>query len=142
MQEKTIFTKIIDREIPAEIVYEDENFIAFLDIRPIKKGHLLLIPKIQIDKIYDLPEGIYNKLFLKAKYISIIMQESFENLKPELNIKRIGFVVEGFGVPHAHLHLIPISKMHELDPKNSYELSVEEAKEMSMFYKQIFANLI
>jgi histidine triad (HIT) family protein len=142
MQEKSIFTKIIQKEIPANIVFEDESFICFLDINPLKKGHLLLIPKIQIDKIYDLPDEIYTQLFAKAKEMSKIMEKGFSDLKPELNVKRIGFVVQGFGVPHAHLHLIPISGMHELDPKNNYHAEKEELQEMQEFYQNIFKNML
>lgn len=101
-QEKSIFTKIINREIPAEIVWENDKFIAFLDINPIVEGHTLLVPKKQVDKFYDLDDETYLELFKLTK----IFAKKYETI---FNCKRVGIIIEGFGVPHVHIHLLPIN---------------------------------
>ncbi len=100
MSEKTIFKKIIDKEIPADIVYEDELFIAILDINPVTKGHSLLIPKEQYVWIQDLPDELLGKTFIKAKSLIQI-------LKQATSCDYVQVVVEGIAVPHFHIHLIP-----------------------------------
>lgn len=134
----TIFTKIINREIPSNIVWEDEEFISFLDTTPVKKGHLLVVPKIEVDKIYDLSDETYTKLFKQAKVMAKKMEGA---LKEKLQVERIGYVVEGFGVPHVHVHLVPLHRGNELSPQNSYVASPEELAEMREFYTEIFGDL-
>ncbi len=131
----TIFKKIIDKEVPAEIIYEDADFIAFMDIFPIKKGHFLLVPKIEVDKFYDLPEDIYTKLFLKVKEL---IQKCEAPLIEKLDIKRVGIAVEGFGVPHAHVHFIPLHTGQEMNPEKTYKADEAELREMADFYRKIF----
>jgi histidine triad (HIT) family protein len=134
----SIFTKIIQSEIPAHIVWEDEDLFLMLDIKPMRKGHLLLITKAEVDKIYDLDEGLYNKLFSKAKEVSLIIEKEITKKFPELNITRVAYAVEGYGVPHAHLHLVPLSKQHEFLSGNNYVATKEELDEMKEFYSKIF----
>ena len=102
--EDSIFTKIIKGEIPCHKIYEDEKVLAFLDIYPDEKGHTLVIPKKQIDKIYDLDDGDYTHLWLVAKKLAV-HYEKILGLRMTLK-------VIGIDVPHAHIHLVPF------DPKN------------------------
>ncbi len=120
----TIFEKIIAREIPAYIVWEDEKHIAFLDIKPINPGHLLIVPKKVVGDILDMNNQEYTDLFLQAKDLAI-------SLRKATNAKRIGYVVEGFGVEHVHIHLIPINAIYELDHRRAYNTSKEELEEMA-----------
>lgn len=110
--EECIFCKIIDGKIPAVKVWEDEKHLAFLDVNPIKRGHLLLIPKKHSEYIFDLSDEEYNQLMLKAKEIAGM-------LKLKLNPKRVGMAIEGFGVPHIHVHLVPINRANELNPEKA-----------------------
>jgi histidine triad (HIT) family protein len=133
----SIFTKIINREVPAEIVWEDDDLIAFMDQFPFKKGHLLLISKIEVDKLYELPEDIYSKLFVRAKEICLKLEKAYTENHLDMEIKRIGLVVEGFGVPHAHLHFLPISKAREISQVHSHVPAENEIKEMGDFYRSV-----
>lgn len=96
----TIFGKIIRREIPAEIVFEDEESLAFMDIQPVSKGHLLLVPKEEYVWMQDVPDGLLSKMFIKAKKLMIAM-------KSALACDYIQISVVGKDVPHFHIHLIP-----------------------------------
>jgi len=107
MSKPSIFTQIINGEIPCHKVYEDEDFIVFLDIHPLHEGHTLLVPKQQIDHIWDLPDDIYENLMKLSRQFANFLQI-------EIKSKRVGMVVEGFGVPHAHVHLIPIDSPDDL----------------------------
>jgi len=104
-----VFCQIVKGEIPARKVYEDDNFLAFLDQKPIAEGHTLLIPKKHHDYLFDADDEDYLLIMKLAKKLSEPIRKAFK-------AKRIGLVVEGFGVPHVHLHLIPINKVHQLDP--------------------------
>ena len=110
----SVFTKIIKKEISSFTVYEDSDVIAFLDINPIKMGHTLVVPKIQIDHIFDLDNDDYNKLWTTTKKIA-------NGLKKSVICKRIGISVIGFEVPHCHIHLIPINTMRDMNFDNSYD---------------------
>jgi histidine triad (HIT) family protein len=121
---KSLFVKIIDGEIPCHKIYEDDKFFAFLDINPINAGHTLLIPKIQIDYIFDLEDKLYTELFLKAKELSKI-------IKKATGCKRVGLAVEGFMVPHVHIHLVPLNKGNELNPERAKSVKEEELKQMA-----------
>ena len=104
----TIFSKIIKNEIPSFKILEDNNHLAFLDAFPLKKGHTLVIPKKEIDYIFDIESNEYLELWLFAKKISIAM-------KKVLKCKRIAIAVIGLEVPHAHIHLIPMDSVEEIN---------------------------
>lgn len=97
----SIFTKIIQGEIPCYKIAEDENFFAFLDINPISEGHTLVIPKIEVDYIFDLDDEIFSGLHLFARKIAKAIDDTLGTI-------RTGIIVEGMEVPHAHIHLVPI----------------------------------
>lgn len=116
----SIFTKIINREIPAHIVAENDDVIAFLDIRPLTKGHTLVVPKKEIDYFFDLDDEAYIQLHLLAKQVAV-------SLKKVISCQRIATAVIGLEVPHAHLHLIPINRMSDTNFSNpKLQLSEEE----------------
>lgn len=105
---ETIFTKIINGEIPCYKIAENENCFAFLDINPLAKGHVLVIPKNEVDYIFNLDEEIYSELMVFAKKIAKALEKSVE-------CTRIGVTVIGLEVPHAHIHLIPINSITDMD---------------------------
>ena len=104
----SIFTKIVKGEISSYKVYEDKNFLAFLDINPLKKGHTLVIPKKEVDYIFDIDSKEYQNLWNTAKKIALGMKKVIE-------CNRISIVVMGLEVPHAHIHLIPLDSMQDID---------------------------
>jgi histidine triad (HIT) family protein len=106
-----IFSKIIAGEIPCYKVAENEHCLAFLDINPLKKGHTLVVPKKEVDYLFDMSDPDYLELQKFAKQVAVA-------IKKEIACKRIGVVVLGFEVPHAHIHLIPINNEGEIDFKN------------------------
>lgn len=124
----SIFTRIINGEIPCYKVAEDEHFIAFLDIRPMQKGHTLVIPKKEIDYIFDLDDETYNGLQAFAKRVAIA-------LKKAIPCARIGTMVIGDEVPHAHIHLIPIN--HAKDMKLGASAGVIPEAEMKAIAESI-----
>lgn len=116
----TIFTKIINREIPGYIVAEDDNYIAFLDIMPLVKGHLLVVPKQETDYIFDLEEDVYAGLHLFARKVAIAQ-------KKVIPCERIGMAVVGLEVPHVHVHLVPLNTMDDINfTRPKLQLSEEE----------------
>jgi histidine triad (HIT) family protein len=113
---KSIFSKIVQGEIPAYKIAEDENFLAFLDINPLAKGHTLVIPKNETDYLFDIADDEYSGLWKFAKK----MAHAIEKVIP---CKRIGIAVLGLEVPHAHIHLVPINSIYDIDfskPKLKY----------------------
>jgi len=104
----SIFTKIVKGEIPAFKIAEDENFLAFLDVFPLAKGHVLVIPKQEIDSIFDLSDMDYTNLWLFAKTTA-------KALKMAMPCKRVGIAVIGLEVPHAHIHLIPLQTVEDIN---------------------------
>ena len=108
MQQPSIFTRIIKGEIPCHKIYEDDRVIAFLTINPITDGHTLVVPKIQVDQIWDLADDDYDYLWQTAKKIA-------RHLKTVMAVDRVGIVVKGFEVPHTHIHLIPVNFHGGLD---------------------------
>ncbi len=104
----TIFSKIIAGEIPSHKIEESEKFIAFLDIEPLVTGHVLVVPKIEVNKIFDLPDDYLAEMLVFAKPIAQAIEKSF-------NSKRCGISVIGLEVPHAHMHLIPINSSNDLN---------------------------
>ncbi len=119
----TLFSKIIAGEIPSYKIYEDDHVYAFLDINPIQKGHTLVVPKKEVDYLFDLGELEYDKLMHRVRYVAQI-------LKAKLNCERVCVIVEGYAVPHAHVHLIPTDKPEDLDKHLAHKVSEEELKEM------------
>lgn len=118
----TLFSKIINGDIPSYKIAESEKFYAFLDIFPLQKGHTLIVPKIEVDKIFELPDAYLSELLIFAKPIATAIEKSFP-------CNRVGMVTVGLEVPHAHLHLIPINTAADMEfsqPKLS--LSTEEFK--------------
>lgn len=105
--EESIFTKIIQGNIPCYKILENEHFISFLDINPINEGHTLVVPKLQVDYIYDLPNDIFTGLFNFSKIVA-------HKLKQAIECDRIGMSVVGLEVPHAHIHLIPIKTISDM----------------------------
>lgn len=120
----SIFSKIISGEIPGFKIKEDENFIAFLDISPLVKGHVLVVPKIEADKIFDLSDDLLSKALVFAKPIAKAIEKSFE-------CRRCGISVIGLEVPHAHIHLVPINSADDLNfTRPKLTLSMDELKEI------------
>ncbi len=104
---KSIFTQIIEGTIPCHKIYEDSKVIAFLDIHPTVEGHVLVVPKQQTDHLWDLDPADYSHTMTVAQNIAPKLQSFFKT-------KRVGMIVEGFGVPHAHIHLLPVNNSDEL----------------------------
>lgn len=127
----SIFTKIINGEIPCYKIAEDENFFAFLDINPNAKGHTLCVPKKEIDKLFDLEDDLYLGLMQFSKKIAIALEKT-------VPCNRIGMTVIGLEVPHAHVHLIPLNEMGEMTFKHKISLTKEEFETLA---KNIQANL-
>lgn len=115
----SIFTKIINGEIPCYKIAEDENFFAFLDVNPNAKGHTLCIPKQEINKIFDIEDDLYLGLMKFSKKIAIALEKT-------VPCKRIGMAVIGLEVPHAHVHLIPLNEMDEIRFQNKVSMTKEE----------------
>lgn len=128
----SIFTKIINREIPGYIVAEDDRFIAFLDVMPLVEGHTLIVPKTEVDYIFDLDETTLAELILFAKKVAV-------GLKKAIPCKRIGVAVIGLEVPHTHIHLVPMNTMGDINFTKS-KLSVE-AGQMKAIAEKIKAAL-
>ena len=116
----TIFSKIIRGEIPSYKIKEDEKFFAFLDIMPLREGHVLVVPKIEEDKFFDLDDDYLSQLLVFAKPIARAIEKSFP-------CNRCGLSVIGLEVPHAHLHLIPINAANDLN-FNQPKLKVTESQ--------------
>jgi len=116
----TIFSKIINGEIPCYKVAENDQFFAFLDIRPMTKGHTLVVPKVETDYLFDLPTDMLAEMMVFAKQVAVA-------IKATVPCKRVGVAVLGMEVPHAHIHLVPLNKESDLSFLNSpVELSSEE----------------
>lgn len=116
----TIFSKIINGEIPSWKIGEDEKYYAFLDIFPLAKGHTLVIPKTEIDYIFDMDDDLYKGLFLFAKKIALA-------IKKTIPCEKVGIAVVGLEVLHAHIHLVPLQTIYDIDfKKPKLKLSPEE----------------
>ena len=124
----SIFTKIVNGEIPCYKIAEDDNFLAFLDVNPNAKGHTLCIPKQEIDKIFDIEDDLYIGLMQFSKRIAIALEKT-------VPCKRIGMAVIGLEVPHAHVHLIPLNEMDEMRFQNKVSLSKEEFEALTISIK-------
>ena len=115
----SIFTKIIEGEIPSYKIAEDENFIAFLDINPNSKGHTLCVPKEEVDKIFDLGEHMYLQLMQFSRRVAIALEKT-------VPCNRVGMAVIGLEVPHVHVHLIPINEMQDMTFSNKISMTPKE----------------
>ena len=127
----TIFTKIINGDIPCYKVAETDDFLAFLDINPNAKGHTLCIPKVEIDKIFDLDKEAFSELMEFSRTVAIAIEES-------IPCKRVGLTVIGLEVPHAHVHLIPLNSMEDAQFISKQKLTAEEFQQIA---KTIQSNL-
>lgn len=114
----SIFTRIIQGEIPCYKIAEDDNYLAFLDIQPLARGHVLVVPKLEVDYIFDCDDELLAGLILFAKKVAKMMEGKFE-------CKRIGVSVIGLEVPHTHIHLIPINGVVDMDFSKS-KLTLEQ----------------
>jgi histidine triad (HIT) family protein len=120
----SIFTKIVNGEIPAYKIAEDENYLAFLDISPVAKGHTLVIPKKEVDYLFDLDDELYAGLQLFAKKVAV-------GLKKAITCQKVGVLVLGLEVPHAHIHLIPMQDETDvLNFSDKLQLSKQEFEEI------------
>lgn len=115
----SIFTKIVNGEIPCYKIAEDDHFLAFLDVNPNAKGHTLCIPKQEINKIFDIEDDLYLGLMAFSKKVALALEKT-------VACKRVGMAVIGLEVPHAHVHLIPLNEMDEMRFQNKVSLSKEE----------------
>ncbi len=121
----SIFSKIVAGEIPCYKIVENEDYLAFLDVFPLKKGHVLVIPKKEVDNIFDLDNVTYNGLMVFAKQVSIAIKQA-------IPCSRVGLCVIGLEVPHAHIHLIPINTMNDMNFSNEkLKLTKEEFEEIA-----------
>jgi histidine triad (HIT) family protein len=118
----TIFSKIIKGEIPCHRIAENQNFLAFLDVYPLAEGHTLVVPKLEVDKIFDIPDEYLGEMLLFAKPIAKAIEKAFD-------CNRCGISVIGLEVPHAHMHLVPINFADDLNfTREKLKLSPEELK--------------
>ena len=116
----TLFTRIVNGEIPCYKVAEDDNYLAFLDINPLVKGHTLVIPKKEVDYIFDLEDNLLAGMMVFAKKVALAIDSV-------MDCRRVGIAVLGLEVPHAHIHLIPINGLHDIEfSRPKLKLSQEE----------------
>jgi histidine triad (HIT) family protein len=120
----SIFTKIIQGEIPCYKIAETDDFLAFLDVNPNAKGHTLCIPKQEIDKIFDLNDASFLELMSFSKKVAVALEKT-------ISCKRIGMAVIGLEVPHAHVHLIPLQTMDDMRFVNKVKLTPEEFTDLA-----------
>jgi histidine triad (HIT) family protein len=104
----SIFSKIVQGEIPSYKICEDENYYAFLDINPLKEGHTLVIPKVETDYIFDLKDDLLGGMMVFAKKVALAIDQT-------IDCKRVGVAVLGLEVPHAHIHLVPLNDLHDIE---------------------------
>jgi len=127
----SIFTKIVNGEIPCYKIAEDDNFLAFLDVNPNAKGHTLCIPKFEVDKIFDMDEAHYLGLMHFSRTVAIALEKA-------VPCKRVGMSVIGLEVPHTHVHLIPLNEMDEMRFQNKVALTKDDFEKLA---EQIKSNL-
>jgi histidine triad (HIT) family protein len=128
----SIFSKIINGEIPSYKVVENDDFFAFLDINPNAKGHTLVVPKKEVDKLFDLDEETYKNLMLFSRRLALALEKS-------IACKRVGMSVIGLEVPHVHVHLIPLQEMKDATFSSKVSLTDKEFQEIA---QKIQANFI
>lgn len=127
----SIFTKIVRGEIPCHKIAEDERYLAFLDIMPVAKGHTLVIPKEEIDYIFDLPDDLLAGLHVFSKKVA----KAIEAVVP---CQRIGVAVVGLEVPHAHVHLIPLNSIHDINFAHRMKATPEELAAVATSIRSAF----
>lgn len=115
----SIFTKIINGEIPCYKITENDDFFAFLDINPNAKGHTLVVPKKEVDKLFDLDEKSYNGLMNFSRKVALAIEKAVQ-------CKRVGMTIIGLEVPHVHVHLIPLTSMNDIDFKHKVKMNEVE----------------
>ncbi len=121
----TIFTKIIDGEIPSYKIAEDDRFLAFLDINPLAKGHTLVVPKVETDYLFDLDEDLLGDMMKFSKKVALAIDKT-------MDCKRVGVAVLGLEVPHAHIHLCPINDLYDIEfSKPKLKLSETEFQDIA-----------
>lgn len=121
----TLFSKIVNGEIPCHKVVENDKFLAFLDIMPLRKGHVLVIPKVEVDYIFDLQDELLGEMMVFSKQVAIKIKSTFP-------CKKVGISVIGLEVPHAHIHLIPINSINDMDfGQQKLQLSQDELSEIA-----------
>jgi histidine triad (HIT) family protein len=118
----TLFTRIIEGEIPGTFVWRDDDCVGFLSINPLRPGHTLVVPKLEIDHWIDCPPELSNHLFTVARHIGAALQTVFQPT-------RIGLMIAGLEVPHLHIHVVPMDGMHDLDFSNAATSVEREALE-------------
>jgi len=130
----SIFTKIIQGEIPSYKIAEDENFYAFLDINPLAKGHTLVVPKMEVDYIFDIEDAYLKEYFAFSKKVA-------RGIDKVIACKRVGVAVVGLEVPHAHIHLIPLNTIYDIDFKQpKLQFSIEEFEEIAESIRRAIIN--
>jgi len=130
---KSIFSKIIAGEIPAHVIAEDDHFIAFLDINPLSVGHTLVVPKKEVDYFFDVDDLLMGEIMVFSKRVAVALKEA-------TGCRRVGVAVIGFEVPHAHLHLVPMKGMSDINFANpklklNQDQLAETAKKIMSFIK-------
>ncbi len=128
------FCDIIKNKTKAFKVWENHDFILLLDINPVNPGHLLLIPKKHVNNAFSLQEPLYSRMFKMTKKIAIKLQKITK-------ARRIGLAIEGFGVPHVHIHLVPVNKSGELSPQRAERAPQKDLKKMQDKFIQYFKKL-
>ena len=126
----SVFTKIINGEISAYKVAENDNFLAFLDVMPLVEGHVLVIPKVEVDYIFDLEDELYLELHLFAKKVA-------KGVKKAIPCKRVGVAVIGLEVPHTHIHLVPLQTMDDINfTRTKMTIPKERMEELQYLIKK------
>jgi histidine triad (HIT) family protein len=118
-KKECVFCKIVEGEEKSRKIYEDKDFLAILDIKPIRDGHILLIPKIHLPYIFHFNDELFISLLIKAKQLSSHLEEA-------LHAERIGLFVSGISIPHTHLHLVPVYKQHDLIAESGKSVTNDE----------------
>ena len=128
----SIFTRIINGEIPCHKLAEDDQFIAFLDVRPQAKGHALVVPKVEVDYIFDQSDDVLSKMLVFARPVARAIEAS-------VPCKRIGLAVVGLEVPHTHLHLIPMNQIQDLGFNHPVDMTQDELAELAAAIREELA---
>ena len=134
MKEKTLFEKIIDREIPADIIYEDDNHIVFLDINPFEKGHVLVVPKKPYETIMDMPEHEYAELQRLVHRMAMHMNQQ---LGGGINVHQNNYPISGQVVPHVHVHIIPRNNDKHVYTSGNHEGAYINDQEKASFVEKL-----
>ena len=132
-QSKCVFCQIVANEKSAQKIWEDKDFVAFLDIKPVNPGHTLLIPKKHFEYLFELEEPLYSRIFKRAKKLA-------KPLRTAMQSQRIGVLVEGFGVAHLHIHLIPINKGDGFGTRKGNPATETELKDVADKIRTVIAN--